>query len=308
MKAVQIKNYGGNEVIEIVDNVAKPSAGDGQILVEVYAASINPFDLYVRSGGIKLDLPLILGGNFAGKGVELGKGVSDFKVGDEVYGDALVLNGGSGGFAEFAAANVANSALKPGNIDFVEAGSLPLVGASAIQALEDHIKLQNKQKILIHGGAGGIGSIAVQFAKALGAYVATTVSADDVEFVSGLGADDVIDYQSEDFTKKLGDFDAVFSTVGGDVVDKSFAVVKKGGVIVSMLGAPNEDLAKKYGVTAIGQSTQTNADRLSRLAKYIESGKIKPQVDKVFALEQAKEAFEYLEKGSPRGKVVLKIK
>jgi len=278
VKAVRIKKFGGNEVVEVVDNVAKPTAGDGQILVEVYAASINPFDLYVRSGGIKLELPITLGGNFAGKVVEIGKGVSGFGVGDEVYGDALLLNGGSGGFAEFAAAKSGSSFQKPKNINFVEAGSLPLVGASAIQALEDNIKLQAGSKILIHGGAGGIGSIAVQLAKALGAYVATTVSGDDVQFAKKLGADEVIDYKSEDFSKILRDFDAVFSTVGGEVVDKSFAVVKKGGVIVSMLGAPNEELAKKHGVTAIGQNTKTNADRLSRLAKYVESGKVKPQV------------------------------
>ena len=310
MKAVQISSYGGNDVIEIVDNVAKPSVGDGQILVEVYAASINPFDLAVRAGYTKdffpLKFPATLGGDFSGVVAEISD--SNFKVGDEVYGQSLLLNGGSGAFAEVLAAKLGNFAAKPKNIDFLEAGSLPLVGCSAIQALEDHIKLKSGQKILIHGGAGGIGSIAIQLAKAIGAYVATTVSGDDVDFVRGLGADEVIDYQAEDFSKKLSGFDAVFSTAGGEVVKKSFTVLKKGGALVSMLGQPNEDLAEKYGVIAIGQNTNTNSDRLSRLTKYVESGKIKPQVDKVFAIDEAKEAFEYLEKGFPRGKVVLKIK
>lgn len=311
MKAVQINAYGGNEVIEAVDNVTKPSANDGQILVEVYAASINPFDLAVRAGYTKemfpLKFPATLGGDFAGVVAEVGRN-ADFMVGDEVYGQAILLNGGSGSFAEFVVANAVNSAKKPANIDFVGAGSLPLAGVSALQALEDHIKLKKGDKILIHGGAGGIGSIAVQLAKAIGAYVATTVSAADVEFASGLGADGVIDYQSEDFTKKLKDFDAVFSTVDGGVVDDSFKVIKKGGVIVSMLGQPNEELAEKHGVAVIGQNTKINTDRLDRLAKYVEEGRIRAQVDKVFALDGAKEAFEHLEKGSPRGKVVLKIK
>lgn len=326
MKAVQINAYGANEVLEINDNVSKPSAGEGQVLVEAYAASINPFDLAVRAGYTKemfpLKFPATLGGDFAGVVTEAGKDSSlkqslrsspaqrgaGLKVGDEVYGQAILLNGGSGSFAEFAAANMANSALKPQNISFLQAASLPLAGVSALQALEDHIKLKKNQKILIHGGAGGIGSIAIQLAKAIGAYVATTVSADDVDFARKLGADEAMDYKKEDFTKKLKGFDAVFSTVGGEVVDKSFTVLKSDGIIVSMLGSPNEEFAKKHGIVAVGQNTQTNADRLSRLAKYIESGKIKPQVDKVFSLAKAKEAFEYLEKGSPRGKVVLKIK
>ena len=311
MKAVQINAYGGDEVLEVNENALKPSVSPDQILVEVHAASINPFDSFMRAGGLKekipLSLPVTLGGDFAGVVVEVGEGVSEFKAGDEVYGNALILAGGSGSFAQFAAANEATVALKPKNIDFFQAASLPLVGVSAVQVLEDHIKLKKGQKILIHGGAGGIGSISVQLAKALGAYVATTVSANDMDFARNLGADEVIDYANEVFEDKIKDFDAVFSTVGGEVVDKSFVVLKGGGVIVSMLGQPNEGLAKKHGVVAIGQGTKTNAEDLSRLAKYVEEGKIKPQVDKVFPIEQVQEAFEHLEKGSHRGKVVLKI-
>lgn len=307
MKAVQI-NKGG--AVEIIDNAPEPSLKEGQIYVDVLAASVTPFDLALLSGktGIPLQFPYVPGGDFSGTVVKAGKNVSDFNEGDEVFGSALILNGGSGSFAQFASANVVNVAMKPKNIDFLEAASLPLVGASAIQALEDHINLQKNQKILIHGGAGGIGSISIQLAKHLGAYVATTVSADDKDYAFNLGADEIIDYKNEMFEEKLSDFDAVFNTVNGEVAGKSFKVLKKGGVLVSMVGAPSEELAKKHDVVAIGQATETNSEHLSRLAKYVEAGAIKPQMDKVFSIDEAQEAFEYLDKGSPRGKVVIKVK
>lgn len=318
--------------MEVVDDIAKASASSGQVLVEVYAASINPFDWKVREGYvkdfIKLQFPATVGGDFAGVVVDLGENVSGIEVGDEVYGQAPVFAGGTGAFAEFLAASVGKIAKKPKKINFIEAASLPLVGISALQALETHIKLKNgpssassfakatddkkasegKQKILIHGGAGGIGSIAVQLAKALGAYVVTTVSGDDKEYVEGLGADEVIDYGTEAFEETLSNFDAVFDMVGGETSDKSFKVLKKGGILVSMAGQPSEDLAKKYGIVAIGQNTEGNTERLNRLAELVDEGKIKPQVDKVFSLDRVKDAFKHLEKGHPRGKVVLKIK
>lgn len=310
MKAVQYSKYGGPEVLEINQNALTPSAGTGQVLVEVRAASLNPFDYKLRLGYMKemipLKFPFTIGGDFSGVVVGLGRDVSGFKIGDQVFGQTIVLNGGSGAFAQVCAANVKNTALKPKNIDFIQAASLPLVGASAIQALEDHIKLKSGQKILIHGGAGGIGSIAIQAAKALGAYVATTVGTENVEFAKGLGADKVVDYETQKFEEMLHDLDAVFDTVGGETLEKSFEVLKKGGIIVSMLGA-SPDLAKQYGVIAIGQNTVTNSKRLMRIAELVEKGKVKSQVNKVFPLWQAREAFEYLEKSHPRGKVVVKI-
>lgn len=312
MKAVQINAYGGNEVLGISENAPKPNLKKEQVLVQVYAASINPVDWKIRAGYLKgmmpLQFPATLGGDFAGKVSEVGEGVTDFKLGDEVFGSAIVLNGGSGSFAEFLAANAANTARKPKSVNFIEAAALPLVGASAIQALEEHIKLQSGQKILIHGGAGGIGHTAIQLARALGAYVATTVNADDKEFVKQLGADETIDYKQGNFEEKLKDFDAVLDNVGGEISDKSGKVLKKGGVLVSMLGQPSLELAQKYGVTAIGQGTNTNTKHLNRLTELVDSGKIKVYVDKVFPLEQAKEAFTYQEEVHPRGKVVLKIK
>lgn len=311
MKAVQIGAYGDISVLEINENTPKPSPKQGQVLVEVSAASINPVDWKFRAGYLQkmapVVLPVTLGGDFSGKVLEVNEDVSEFKAGDEVYGSAIVLNGGSGSFAEILAANSANIALKPKLVTFEEAGALPLVGASAVQALEEHIKLQSGQKILIHGGAGGIGSTAIQLAKSIGAYVATTVSTNDIDFVKELGADEVIDYKTQKFEEVLKDFDAVFDTVGGEVTDKSFPVLKKGGVLVSMLGQPNQELAQKHGVIAIGQGTKTDTSHLTRLAELVDSGKIKIKIDKVFPIEQAQVAFKYQEEGRPRGKVVLKI-
>ncbi len=312
MKAVQINRYGGADVLQINENAPTPSPVKGQVLVEVYTASINPFDWKVRAGYLKdmmpLQFPATLGGDFAGKVIELGEDTSDFQKGDEVYGSANVFGGGSGAFAQFAAANIANTSLKPKSVSFEEAAALPLVGASTIQALEEHIKLQSGKKILIHGGAGGIGHVAIQLAKTLGAYVATTVGLDDKEFAKDLGADEVIDYKNQAFEDLLKDYDAVFDTVGGETTDRSFQVLKKGGVIVSMLGQPNLELAKEHNVNAIGQGTNIDTKHLSRLAELVDGGKIKVRVNKVFTLEQVKEAFDHQEKESPRGKVVLKVK
>lgn len=311
MKAVQINSYGGVDVLQVNDDVPKPVVGEGQVLVEVYAASLNPFDWKLREGYakeyIKLQFPATIGSDFSGVVVGLGEKVSDFKVGDEVYGQAAVYAGGTGAFAQSLAANVAKIAPKPKNIDFLEAASLPLVGQSALQAIETHIKLKNGQKILIHGGAGGIGHVAIQLAKSQGAYLATTVYGDDMEFARKLGADVIIDCDTTNFEEKLSDFDAVFDTVGGEVSDKSFQVIKKGGILVSMVGQPSKDLAKRYGVSAIGQNTEGNTERLTRLAELVDSGKIKVHIDKVFSLEQAKDAFKHLEEVHSRGKVVFKI-
>lgn len=311
MKAIQINSYGTNDVLKINENAPKPSPKNGQVLVEIFAASINPFDLKIRAGYLKdmmpLKFPTTLGGDFVGVVVEVDGVASDFNVGDKVYGSALIFNGGSGSFAEFCAANIANIALKPESVDFAQASALPLVGSSTVQALEEHIKLQGGQKILIHGGAGGIGHIAIQLAKSIGAFVATTVSTSDIGFVKQLGADQVIDYKSQNFEDILKDFDAVYDTVGGSVTEKSFSVLKKGGTLVSMLGLPNKELATKYGITPIGQNTQTNSKHLKRVAELVDSGKIKVNVDKIFSLEMIKEAANYQE-AHPRGKVVLKIK
>lgn len=311
MKAIVINKYGGVEVLEFVQNAPKPIPSENQILVDVYAVSLNPFDYKVREGYMKdsmpLKVPAILGGDFAGKVSEVGSAVKEVSIGDEVYGSALIFNGGSGSFAEFAVANIGNTSHKP-KVDFINSAALPLVGSSAVQALEEHIKLKKGQRILIHGGAGGIGHLAIQLAKTIGAYIATTVSSNDMDFVKELGADEVIDYEKQKFEEILKDFDAVFDTVGGDTTNKSFMILKRGGVLVSMTGQPDQTLAEKYGVLAIGQGTQTNAVHLKRLAELVDSGKVQISIDKVYPLEEVREAFTYLEKIHPRGKVVINIK
>lgn len=311
MKAIQINGYGGSDVLILNDNAPTPTPGKGQVLVAGRAASINPFDLGIVGGYFKeqmpLTFPVTVGGDFSGVVSEVGDGVSEFKVGDEVYGTANIFTGGSGAFAEAIVANVANCALKPKNVNFEEAAALPLVGSSAVQALEEHIKLHAGQKICIHGGAGGIGHVAIQLAKVIGAYVATTVSTDDVAFAKQLGADEVIDFRTQAFETILKEYDSVFVTARGDVTGKSYGILKRGGVLVSMADQPDASQAETLGITATGQMTRTDTQHLRRVAELVESGKIKVNVDKVFPFTQNKEAWEYQQTGHPRGKVVLKI-
>lgn len=309
MLAAQFDKYGGPEAIEVRD-VPEPTPKQGQVLVTVRAASLNPIDWKIRSGnlkGLQLEFPVTTGGDFSGEVISLGEGVTEFKTGDELFGRGDILNGGSGTLAELAAVNVANSTIKPKGLDFLDAASLPLVGVSALQAIEQHIGLKSGQKILIHGGAGGIGSAAIQIAKSLGAYVATTVSGDDVAFARELGADEVFDYRTERFEEKLHDFDAVFDT-SGKQFEPSLTVLKQGGMYVTMTGFINEEKAKESGVTVLTQNTKSSSENLTRLRELVEKGVVKPQIDKVFSLQEARQAFEYLEQESPNGKVVVSIK
>lgn len=307
MKAARLITFGDKDSVLIKD-IEKPAVSEGKILIEVYAAGVNPVDWKVRSGMMQIPLPITLGGDLSGVIVEIGSGVSDFKKGDAVYGQASIFNGGTGSFAQYDLANPQSIALKSKSLNFHEAGALPLTGVSGLQALTEHIKLIKGQKILIHGGAGGIGSIAIQLAKHVGASVATTVRADDKDYVKSLGADEVIDYKTQKFEEILKDFDAVYDTVGGETTTKSFQVLKKNGVLVSMLGQPDVKLAEKYGITAIGQNTKVNKDRLDKLTELVDAGAIKVHIDKIFPLEQANDALSYLQTTHHKGKVLLEIK
>lgn len=308
MKAAQINKYGGSEVIEINPDAPVSEVNKGEVLVEVMAAGLNPVEAAIRSGFMQkflpLKFPITVGGDFSGVVSKIGKDVTRFKIGDEVFGDANHFNGGTGSVAEFVISRVKNTCLKPKGIDYIQAASLPLAGTSVVQALEEHIKLKKGQKILIHGGGGGIGSLAIQLAKHMGAYIATTVSTADLLFVKNLGADLVIDYKRERFEEILTDFDAVFDTTRSGSVNKSFKILKKGGIIVLMA---NQHLDKNKEISVIFQQTSADAFKLKRLAELVDAKAIIPQVDKVFPLKEAGLAFEYMETGHPKGKVVVKI-
>ena len=314
MKSAQIKGYGDSEVLEINPNA--PSLNDPSesiVLVTVKAAGVNPSDWKLREGFFKemapLRFPATLGMDFSGVIKQIEENVSsEFNQGDEVYGQASALRGGSGAFAESALADKDTIAHKPKTLNHIEAAALPLVGVSACQALVENIGLSKGQKILIHGGAGGIGSIAIQLAKHLGAYVATTVSTNDKQFVQELGADHVIEYKTENFEHILHDYDAVFDTVGGDTYKRSFKVLKKGsGIIVSMLEQPNSELMNQYGVKALFLFTQVNRERLTKLAQWVDENNIKVNIDKTFPLDEAAKALDYQKDVHPRGKVVLTV-
>ena len=279
MKSAQIKGYGStSDVIEIDQNTPAPNdPTDGKVLVKIKAAGVNPTDWKISEGYMQqimpLEFPATLGWDFSGIVEKAGAGVSDIKQGDEAYGRTSVLFGGSGTFAEMALANADNIARKPITLSHEEAAGLPTVGVSAWQALVDIIGLSKGQKILIHGGAGGVGSIAIQLAKYLGAYVATTVSEKDKQFVKGLGADEIIDYKTQTFEDLLTshDYHAVLDTVGGETYSRSFKILKRGtGIIVSTLEQPNQELMEKFGVKAIFVFSQVNRERLTKLAQWVD--------------------------------------
>jgi alcohol dehydrogenase len=312
MKSAQIIRYGNtSEVIEI-RQTSTPNLSAGKVLVEVKAAGINPIDWKIREGYmqqmIRLQFPSILGLDFSGVIKQVGENVSSgFSQGDEIYGQAGVPSGGSGAFSEMALASATSIAHKPKTLNYAEAAALPLVGVSAWQALVEFMGLSNGQKILIHGGAGGIGSIAIQLAKNLDAHVATTVSTDDKQFVQKLGADEIIDYKTQTFEDLALDYDAVFDTVGGETYTRSFKVLRKGGIIVSMLEQQNSELMDKFGVRAVSQFTQVDRERLSKLAEWVDQNKVKVNVEKSFSLDEAGKALDYLRDIHPKGKIVLAI-
>jgi len=313
MKSAQFKRYGGKDVIEINQTTPTPTLTASSVLVEIKAAGINPIDWKIREGYmqqmITLEFPSTLGMDFSGVIKQIGEKVmsSDFKQGDELYGQAGVTNGGSGAFAELALANVDHIAHKPKRLNHLEAAAIPLVGVSAWQALVENMGLSKNQKILIHGGAGGIGSIAIQLAKHIGAYVSTTVDINDNQFVQELGADQTIDYKSQKFEDLLHDYDAVYDTIGGDTYKRSFKVLKKDGIIISMLEQPNSELMQQYGVKATFQFSQVNNERLNKLAQWVDQNNIRINVDRTFPLDETGYALDYQKDVHPRGKVVITV-
>lgn len=310
MKAAQLTQYGKTNSIAI-NEVPQPDVAAGKVLVQVKAAGVNPFDWKVQLGYMKdfipLQLPVTLGGDLSGVVVKVGAGVEGISEGDEVFGQASAVAGESGAFAEYAFTSPTSLAKKPTTVSFIEAGAAPLTGVSAVQALYDHMGLSSGQKILIHGGAGGIGTVAIQIAKHLGAHVITTVSTNDIEYVKGLGADEVIDYKNQKFEELITDVDAVFDTVGGETNKRSYQVLKQGGKLVSMVEQPDEQLKNQFQIEYISQATKVNPERLTKLAQLIDEKIVTVHIEKTFPLDQAGEALSYLRQTPPKGKVVLEM-
>lgn len=247
MKAMIIDKYG--KVPMRMAEVPIPEINEHEVLAEIHAASINPIDFKIRDGKVKMllkyEMPLILGNDFAGVIIKVGSKVTRFKIGDEIY--ARPRKNKIGTFAEYIAIHEDDIALKPKNLSFEEAASIPLVGLTSYQALHDIMQLQKDQKILIHAGSGGVGTFAIQLAKIMGATVTTTASEAGPDLVKSLGADQIINYKTEKFEEILKDYDAVFDTIGGTTLEKSFDIIKSGGNIVSVSGIPNARFSKEFG-------------------------------------------------------------
>ena len=333
MKAFVIERYGDADTVRAGD-VPDPKVGAHDVLVRIRAASINPIDLKIRNGDLKAILPLrapfVLGNDLAGTVVAVGARVTRFAVGDEVY--AHPNQNRFGTFAEFIAIHQDDVAAKPATLTMVEAASMPLVGLTAWQALVQRADLRPGQKVLIHAGAGGLGTIAIQLAKHLGATVATTVSATKTDVVKNLGADIIVDYRKQAFETILHDYDVVLDSVGGETLDKSLRVLKPGGTVISVTGPPDPAFAEEFGVNPVVRLAiaalshrirrrarrhgvtysylfmKASGDQLRELTALIDAGTIRPVVDSVFDFDQTREALAHVEQGRAHaGKVVVRI-
>lgn len=333
MKAYTIDRYGKNERFQLSE-VLVPAIDEDEILVEIHAAGLNVLDSKIKAGEFKIilpyKLPLILGHDVAGVVTRVGSKVRKFKVGDEVYsrpGDFRI-----GTFAEYIAIRETDLAHKPKNLTMEEAAAMPLVGLTAWQVLVEKANIQKGQKVFIQAGSGGVGTIAIQLAKHLGATVATTASEKSFEMLKSLGADVLVDYKKEDFEKILGDYDLVLNSQDGETLEKSLHILKPGGKIISISGPPTKDFAEEAnllwyvkfitGILSKGIRRKakrlkvdysflfmkSNGQQLEKLAVLIEAGIILPVLDQVFPLDRINEAMTYVEGGRVKGKVVVSVK
>jgi NADPH:quinone reductase-like Zn-dependent oxidoreductase len=308
MKAAVIKDYGAQ--VEILE-VPRPQLLADSVLIEVHASSVNPVDGIVQAGYLKemmpITFPFTMGFDVSGVVLEVGEQVSKFKIGDEVFSRPNGMQAGT--IAEFSVIKEEELALKPSNISHQEAASIPLVGLTAFQAMVTKANLQKGQKILIHAGSGGVGTLAIQIAKHLGAFVATTTSGSNTEMVKNLGADIVIDYKTQNFEDEIKDYDVVFDMMGGDIMNRSFKVLKKGGCLVSIKSfEDSKGLAKQYGLKFESFFMWPSGEMLKQLAQLISDGALKPVIDRTFSIDQLKEAYDYLNTGRAKGKIVIEVK
>jgi len=333
MKALTFKRYGNSPGIGFAD-VPRPTLKPDEVLVQVHAAGLNPIDNMIPMGTFKavlgFQLPATLGSDLAGVVTEVGSRVTRFKPGDAVF--ASIFGLGAGSIAEFAVVPESAAALKPPNLDFVQAASIPMVGLTSWQALKERANLRDGQKVFIPAGSGGIGTFAIQLAKHLGAKVGTTTSTGNVKLVRSLGADEVVDYKNEEFEKVLRGYDAVLGTVRGDTIEKSIGILKPGGMIVSLVGPLDaafararrlnfllafvfglmsckiRRLARNQDVTYSFLFVRPDGDQLTGIGELLKAERIRPVIDTVFPFEQAKDALAFLAQGRSRGKVVVKIR
>jgi NADPH:quinone reductase-like Zn-dependent oxidoreductase len=333
MKAFVFKRYGKPDQVGFAD-LSRPVPQPDEILVQVHAASVNPVDNMIPKGTFKpmlrFKLPATLGSDLAGVVVKVGSRVTRFKPGDAVF--ASIFDLGTGSLAEFALVPERAAALKPANLDFVQAASIPMVGLTSWQALKERINLKPGQKIFIPAGSGGIGTFAIQLAKHLGAKVGTTTSTGNLDLVRSLGADEIVDYKKQEFEDVLHDYDAVLGTVRGDTLFKSLRILRPKSTVASLIGPPDAAFAhargmnffmafvfgllsrkiisqgKKRGVAYSFLFVHPDGGQLAEIGKLLEAGRIRPVIDKIFPFAQAKEALAYLAQGRAKGKVVVQMR
>lgn len=303
MKAVILNEYGDNHVVQYID-VDRPEPQSGEALVKIHAAGVNPVDWKIRSGmgqRMGMSLPICLGGEVAGTVEAIGNNTSGVEVGDAVFGII-----GTGGFAEYAAVKAANLTRKPRNLDFVHAAAVPLGALTAWQAMFDLGRLAAGQRLFVTSGSGGVGSLAIQIAKAKGAHVTAMASARNEAYVRSLGVDEFIDYTTQPFEQVARDMDVVFDTVGGDTFQRAFQTLKKGGTLVTAVEFPKDEAAP-YGVRAARVFCKSDAGQLAAICDLVEAGTLNPHVGTVLQLADIRKALELSEAGRTRGKIVLRI-
>jgi NADPH:quinone reductase-like Zn-dependent oxidoreductase len=304
MKAIVINSYGNEDVVKYTE-VERPEPKADEVLVKVHAAGVNPVDWKIRNGAgerLGLKLPIRLGGEIAGTIEKMGSDVKGFKAGDAVYGII-----GSGGYADYALAKIGDLAPKPRSLEFENAAAIPLGALTAWQAMFDLAKLRSGQRILITGASGGVGSLAVQLAKAKGAYVIGLASGRNEAFVREVGADEFVDYTKLNFAEVIKDVDVVFDAVGGDTFEKAFQTVKKGGFLVTAVAFPTQEKAQEFGIHAARVYCKPNAEQLAEITTLVDEGKLTAHVSTVLPLKEVNQALQLSESGRTRGKIVLQI-
>src|SRR5215471_12216828 len=308
MKAVVIHEYGGPEVLKY-EEVSQPEPKQNELLIRVIAAGVNPVDGMIRSGMFDKEghraFPIILGGDISGVVETIGSKITKLKPGDPVF--AYVSLDDSGGYAQYALVTEREAAPKPKSLTYVEAAAVPIVALTAWQALIDTAKLKAGQTVLIHGGSGGVGSFAIQIAKAHGAKAIATASTANQELLKQLGADVAIDYTKQNFENIAKDVDVVLDSIGKDTLARSYGVVKKGGIIVSLVARPDPVELEKHGIRGEGLSVDPNSDELGEIGRLIDEKKINVIVSQTLPLSEARKAEEQVATGHTRGKIVLKV-